>query len=239
MSALPIVISTSPRGDLLAGKCTWCLCEFSGTDARPLNSVTLLGKVYGDVPDKLMVCGHACKQNFDTPRKRGFKKQQGIIDGLYVDIMQTNVRVGDTVRVLEDKSSCRDVEAFGWGLVTRICFDRTRGCAEIFVKVLDTTVRVWPAGVRRVDAKENEGCSISRQRSSRAAPLVERSNQMAQLELLTVKCDSLSKRAAGAEAAVSASTRFEAELLEANAALRRERERANAEAGATIHTAYI
>jgi hypothetical protein len=65
---------------------------------RPLESTTLLGKEYGELSNKHMVCGVTCKRKFDTPRKRFFKKQQGIIDRLYFDIMQTNVRVGDTVQ---------------------------------------------------------------------------------------------------------------------------------------------
>ena len=130
------------------------------TNVRSLNSTTLLGKEYGDVPNRIMVRRSGCKKEFGTNRARACKKQQGIVGFLYFDTMQTQVRVGDTVQVLEDISSGRYVDDFGWGLVKRIRFDRARGCAEIFVEVLDTTVRVWPAGVRLVDAKENEGCSL-------------------------------------------------------------------------------
>jgi hypothetical protein len=98
MSVLPVVISNSPRGDLFAGKCcTWCGEVFSGVGARPLSSVTLLGKEYGEVPDKLMVCGRKCKEQFDAPCKRIRKKQQGIIVFLYFSTTQANVRVGDSV----------------------------------------------------------------------------------------------------------------------------------------------
>lgn len=105
-----------------------------------------------------------CKRKFDKHHKRFFKKQEGIVDCLYFDIMQTNVRVGDTVQVLIGEiSNGRYVEAFGWGRANHIRYDWPRGCAEISVKVLDT-VLMWPAGVRRIDAKENEGRPL-RQRS--------------------------------------------------------------------------
>jgi hypothetical protein len=42
---------------------------------RPLESTTLLGKEHGELPNKYMICGVACKRKFDTPRKRFFKKQ--------------------------------------------------------------------------------------------------------------------------------------------------------------------
>jgi hypothetical protein len=235
MSAMFIDPLFLPDGDSGARKCTWCLCVLPVTGARSLSSTTLLGKEYGDVPNRLMVCGSGCKERFDTVRKRDFKRQQGIIKRLYFDIMQTNVRVGDTVQVFEDNSSGRLVEAFDWGAVKGIRFDRARGCAEISVKVMDTTVRVWPAGVRLVDAKENDGCALLRQRVGGGDILAERSRNTAQLERLAVKCDSQSKRAAGAEAAIAATTRMTAELLEAQAALRRETERANAEASAFIY----
>jgi hypothetical protein len=73
--------------------------------------------------------------------------------------------------VLGDTSNCRYVEAFDWGIVERIRYDWPRDCAE--VKVLDKTVLVWPAGVRLVDAKENEGRSL-RQRGEGGGVLVER-----------------------------------------------------------------
>ena len=116
---------------------------------RPLESTTLPGKEHGELSGKHMVCGVTCKRKFDTPRKQFFKKQQGIIGRLYFDIMLTNVRVGDTVRVLGDIANGRCVYAFGWGRVKHIRFDWPSGCAEISVKVLDTTVLVWPAEVRR------------------------------------------------------------------------------------------
>ena len=161
---------------------------------RPLESTTLLGKEHGELSTKHMVCGVTCTRKFDTPRKQFFKKQQGIIDRLYFDIMQTNVRVGDTVRVLGDITNGRCVEAFGWGRVKHIRFDWPSGCAEISVKVLDTTVLVWPAGERRIDAKENEGRPL-RQRSGCLDLLAERSSNTAFFERLTVKCNSQSKRA--------------------------------------------
>jgi hypothetical protein len=234
-SVMPRAPSISPCGNFGAGNCTWCLCELPVDGARSLDSTTLLGKNHGDVPDRLMVCSHACKHQFASGERRNRKKQQKIIKRLYFDVFQTNVRVGDTVQVVEDKSSGRRVEAFDWGVVKGIRFDRARGCAEISVKGLDTTVRVWPAGVRLVDAKENDGCALLRQRGGGGDILAERSRNTAQLERLAVKCDSQSKRAAGAEAAIAASTRMAAELLEAQAALRRETERASAEASAFIY----
>jgi hypothetical protein len=119
---------------------------------RPLKSTTLLGKEYGELSIKHMVCGVTCKRKFDSSRKQFFKKQQGIIDRLYFDIMLTNVRVGDTVRVLGDIANGRCVYAFGWGRVKHIRFDRPRGCAETSGRVLDTTVLVvtrWSAPDRR------------------------------------------------------------------------------------------
>ena len=161
-------------------------------------------------------------------------KQQGIIKRLYFHLMRTNVRVGDTVQVLGDTSNCRYVEAFDWVIIERIRYDWPRCCAEITVKVLDETVLIWPAGVRLVDAKENEGRSL-RQRGEGGGVLVERDRNTAQLERLVVKCDSQSKRAAGSEAAIKASARAFDELEEARAVGRHERERADAEAGAFIY----
>ena len=73
--------------------------------ARSLDSTTLLGKNHGDVPDRLMVCSHACKHQFASGERRNRKKQQKIIKRLYFDVFQTNVRVGDTVQVVGDISN--------------------------------------------------------------------------------------------------------------------------------------
>jgi hypothetical protein len=161
-------------------------------------------------------------------------KQQGVIKRLYFHLMKTEVRVGDTVQVLGDISNGRYVEAFDWGLVERIRYDWPAGCAAITVKVLGTSVSVWPAGVRLTDAKENEGRSL-RQRGEVGVVLAERSSNKAQLERLAVKCDSQTKRAAGSEAAIAETARMTTALEEAQAAARRERERADAEAGAFIY----
>jgi hypothetical protein len=159
-----------------------------------LDSRTLLGEEHGAMPDMYVVCGHDCKKKFDTPRKRERKKQQGIIKRLYSDVMKTDVRVGDTVQVHGDISNGRYVEGCGWGLVERVRYDWLRCCAEISVKALDTTVLVWPAGVRRIDDKENEG-RLLRQRGEGGGVLVERDRNREQMvERLAVKCDSQSKR---------------------------------------------
>jgi hypothetical protein len=236
MPVMPIAPSISPCGDFGAGNCTVCSCALT-MDAKRLclDSRTLLGKKHGAMPDMYVVCGHDCKKKFDTPRKREGKKQQEVINRLYSDVMKTDVRVGDTVQVHGDISNGRYVEGCGWGLVERVHYDWLRCCAEISVKALDTTVLVWPAGVRRIDDKENEG-RLLRQRGEGGGVLVERDRNREQMvERLAVKCDSQSKRAAGSEAAIAEAARLTTALEASRAALRRERERAHSEAGAFIY----
>jgi hypothetical protein len=235
MPEMTTMMSNSSPGDFGDRTCTWCLSVLT-TDAKGLylDSTTLLGKEHGELPAAFMVCGSDCKKKYSSPSRRSGKKQQGIIKRLYSDLMRTNVRVGDTVQVHGDISDGRYVEGFGWGLVERVRYNWTHRCAEISVKVLDTTVLVWPAGVRRIDAKENEGRPL-RQRGGGGGVLVERDRNAAQLEQLVVKCDSQTKRAAGSEAAIKASARMVTELEEARAVARRESERADAEAGAFIY----
>jgi hypothetical protein len=100
------------------------------------------------------------------------------------------VRVGDTVQVLGDISNGWHGGASDWVRVERIRFDRPRGSAEISVRVLDTTVLLWPAGVRRIDAKENQGRPL-RQQTGGVDDFAERSSNAAYFERLAVECDSV------------------------------------------------
>jgi hypothetical protein len=176
------MMANSSPGDFGAPTCTWCSSVHT-TDAKglSLDSATLLGKEYGDLPAVCRVCGPKCKKKFSSSSLRKGAKQQGVIKRLYFHLMKTEVRVGDTVQVLGDISNGRYVEDFDWGLVERIRYDWPAGCAAITVKVLGTSVSVWPAGVRLTDAKENEGRSL-RQRGEVGVVLAERSSNKAQLE---------------------------------------------------------
>jgi hypothetical protein len=136
-----------------AGECAVCNNNIDREQhAFNINIGRLLKEDYGQGQLLFRVCGRRCQQCFDG-LKKDKRTQADVLLRLRRLGLQTDVRVGDEVTTVADKSPMRNVPE-GVGVVTGLQYNNDAAflCAEIIVKLTieGSTRKVWPEGLRRL-----------------------------------------------------------------------------------------